>query len=60
MAISRSRTRSLKGQSWFRGNPKSALQIKPALNEVTAAACRGCAVSVLPDLQVLVKSRRSR
>lgn len=42
MAITRFGTRSIKGQSRFRGNPKSALQIKPALNTVAVVAwmCR--------------------
>lgn len=37
MAITKSGTRSMKGQTRFRGNPKSALQIKPAWNTVAVS-----------------------
>lgn len=38
MAITRFGTRSIKGQSWFRGDPKSHLQIKPAVNTAAIVA----------------------
>lgn len=44
MAITRFWTRSMKGLSRFRGNPKSIQQIKPALNAVAVLAWM-CSIS---------------
>jgi len=44
MTITRSGTRFMKGQTRFRGNPKSALQIVPASN-TAAVAARVCRIA---------------
>lgn len=62
MAITRFGVRSVKGQTRFRGNPKSVLQINLALNTVDALV-RMCSISPYTTTfycQVLVNSRHRR
>lgn len=63
MAITKFGPRSMKGQSRFRGNPKSALQIKTCLEYSrggAAASLRTTLQFPSSETQALVNSRRSR